>query len=83
MAGKNDLACGGLADNRTVYQPDNAAVRLAANNCQFTEIFVKRHEDALLVAGSGKDRNVTWIGRPTAGPDDVMPGRPQYVCRLS
>ena len=63
MSGKNDLACGGLAGNRTVYQPDNAAVRL--------------------VAGSGKDRNVTWIGRPTAGPDDVVPGRPQHVCRLS
>jgi hypothetical protein len=83
MSGKNDFACGGLASNGTAYQSDNAAMRLAANNCQFTKILVKRHEDALLVACSGKDRSVTWIGRPAAGPDNIVPGRPQHVRRLS
>jgi hypothetical protein len=82
MSGKNDFACGCLASDRTIDQPHDTAVRLATNNRQFTEIFVKRHEDTFLVPGMGKDCSVTRIGRPTAGPDDVMSGSTQHLGRL-
>lgn len=83
MSGQNEFACGSLSRDGTVHEPDDAAVRLAANDREFTEVFVERHEDASLVAGSGKNSSVTRIGGPGAGPDDIVPGGPKHLGSFS
>jgi hypothetical protein len=68
MSGQNEFACGSLSHDGTVHEPDDAAVRLAANDREFTEVLVERHGDASLVAGSCKNSSVSRIaGEPRRG----------------
>ena len=74
MAGQHQFAHGGLPRDGTINQPDDAAVRLTMDNCEFTEILVECDQDAFLIPGPRKNRGVTWIGRPVANPGDVVAG---------
>jgi hypothetical protein len=73
MAGKNLLADGSLLTSGNADEPNYAAVRPAAQHGQLAEVFVQSHEYAALLVGHSKNFFVARIGRPIAGPNDIVP----------
>lgn len=72
MAGKNQLARSGLFGNRTVYEPDNPAVLLTADDHQLAEVFVEGDKNASLGRSVCEDGGITRVGNPVADPLDVV-----------
>ena len=50
-------------------------VRQLADNGELSKVLVEGHQDPALAEGPGEDLLVAGVGRPVAGPDDVMAGR--------
>lgn len=83
MTRQHKFTRGSLPCDGTVDQPDDAAVPLAADDCEFTEVLVQGDEDAVLHTGPREDHGVTWVDGPVPSPDDIVSQVSKSRCCLS
>lgn len=69
-----------FAEILTTYDP---SMSLAADNGQFTEVFVECDQNSAFCQSLVDDFIVTWIMRPIAGPDYVMTSCDELFARAT
>jgi hypothetical protein len=72
MVHNDALASFGLLTRSKPHQAKYSAMRLALHNDEFSEILIKRDENAILVSGNCKDGLVSRVVVPIATPNDVV-----------
>lgn len=53
-------------------EPDEAAVRFAAHDGQFTEVLIERYQDPAFRMRAGKNLLISRVGRPIARPSHIV-----------
>jgi len=74
MPFKHEFARSGLSHDGAVHKPDDATVRPAVNDREFTKILVKRYDNTAFLRSPREYRSITWIRRPISDPRHIMAG---------
>jgi hypothetical protein len=72
VALKSNNASVSLVIRSDIYQPNDSAVRDAANDCQLAKIFVERHDNCSMSCGVCQNRGVAGIGGPICDVLDLV-----------